>query len=82
MIDPESAFTDCHEPKCCTTCGAELDWENCWSCAGDGGFHDCGDDCCPCLEPEMDLNEPCDICHGRGGYLVCPHLPHERSAAR
>ena len=38
----------------------------CWQCHGEGGFHDCGEDCCPCLHPELDLNEVCDVCDGEG----------------
>lgn len=33
---------------------------------GDGGWHDCGEDTCCCLEPELDT--PCDECLGEGGY--------------
>lgn len=31
---------------------------------GDGGWHDCQEDCCACLEPE--LNVTCDECGGDG----------------
>lgn len=37
---------------------------NCWKCNGDGGWHDCGEDFCPCAAPT--LNVVCDICGGRG----------------
>jgi hypothetical protein len=56
----------------CPVCGAEMDWQQCWQCQGEGGFHDCGEDCCPCLYPELDLNETCGECQGKGGYWVCP----------
>ena len=36
----------------------------CWYCHGEGGFHDCGEDCCPCDSPE--LNERCPECDGSG----------------
>jgi hypothetical protein len=42
-------------------------WVSCWKCMGEGGFHDCGEDCCPCLEPE--LNELCEECDGEGGWV-------------
>jgi hypothetical protein len=42
--------------------------ESCWQCMGDGGWHDCGEDCCCCLEPE--LNVVCDECDGEGEYDV------------
>lgn len=38
--------------------------ETCWHCRGEGGFHDCGEDCCPCADPE--LNEICGECDGTG----------------
>ncbi len=44
------------------------EWETCWSCGGEGGWHDCGEDCCPCAEPE--INEVCNECDGRGRYRV------------
>lgn len=63
------------EPDDCPICGHEREWESCWHCHGEGGFHDCGEDCCPCLDAEGDLNETCEGCNGHGGYLVCrgPH---------
>jgi hypothetical protein len=33
--------------------------------------HDCGEDCCACLEPEE--NDPCAQCGGIGGWYVCPN---------
>ncbi len=45
-------------------------WVDCWMCGGDGGFHDCGEDVCCCLDKE-DLNETCSECGGRGGF-PCP----------
>jgi hypothetical protein len=40
--------------------------ESCWKCMGDGGWHDCGEGCCCCLEPE--LNVMCDECQGSGYF--------------
>ena len=54
----------------CPVCGCEMEWEPCWQCFGEGGFHDCGEDSCCCLEPE--LNIPCDVCDWEGEYPVCP----------
>lgn len=42
------------------------EWQSCWYCLGHGGWHDCGEDTCCCLEPEMDV--VCDVCEGRGGW--------------
>jgi len=41
------------------------DGEPCWYCHGDGGFHDCGEDCCCCLDKE-EITEVCPECKGRG----------------
>lgn len=58
-------------PPLCSVCGQEQERESCWSCGGEGGFHDCGEDCCCCLYP--DLNVRCDVCGGQGSYWICPH---------
>lgn len=63
----------------CPTCGCEMDFETCWQCGGEGGFHDCGEDCCPCLDP--DLNETCEECNGRGRYPICPYAGKHASPA-
>jgi hypothetical protein len=69
-------------PAMCMMCGAHFypymeddyddrdagEWECCWHCGGAGGFHDCGEDCCPCADPE--LNETCEECHGEGGWYA------------
>jgi hypothetical protein len=41
----------------------------CWDCGGEGGYHDCGDDCCPHLNPTPDHD--CDTCDGEG-FIRCP----------
>ncbi len=41
--------------------------ETCWSCGGVGVYHDCGEDTCCCLEPE--LNKFCYVCNGEGALL-------------
>lgn len=67
-------------PAHCLTCGAHFypeveddygdggEWESCCYCGGAGGFHDCGEDCCACAEPELD--ETCPECEGEGGWYV------------
>lgn len=64
----------------CPVCGCDREWVDCWQCFGDGWFHDCGEDCCCCLDPEDDLNEPCPECQGRGGYRECPNLTNHPPA--
>lgn len=45
-------------------------WIDCYNCAGEGfSHHDCGEDCCCCLDPED--NVTCDICRGDGGWWAC-----------
>ena len=42
------------------------DDELCPRCLGDGGWHDCGEDCCPCANPDDAYWVECDECHGEG----------------
>lgn len=63
----------------CRKCGAYLELISCWQCMGEGGFHDCGEDCCCCLDPE--LNETCDVCEGDGEYPEnCGHCAKANEA--
>lgn len=55
--------------KVCKTCGNELEWRNCYNCEEGYSYHDCGEDCCCCLNPEPNVR--CDICYGKGGWLQC-----------
>jgi hypothetical protein len=59
----------------CPICGADTESEQCWQCQGEGGFHDCGEDCCICLDKE-EITEQCTECEGRGFYFICTRLPH------
>ena len=44
---------------------------SCWNCRGEIYVdHDCGEDTCCCLNP-VD-NVVCDVCEGRGYWLVKP----------
>jgi len=40
------------------------DDEGCWRCHGAGGWHDCGEDCCVCLDKD-EITVICPVCHGR-----------------
>ncbi len=42
----------------------EEDDEACWRCHGEGGFHDCGEDTCCCLDQD-EITDICPECHGR-----------------
>jgi hypothetical protein len=60
-----------------------MEWLDCWQCHGEGGWHDCGEDCCPCLDNE-EITIWCDECDGNGGYLECPaeHTEEQMRAYR
>ncbi len=56
---------------CLTHPGVRPLWTSCWDCGGEGyTHHDCGEDTCVCLHPE--LNVMCETCHGDMGYYLCP----------
>ena len=57
------------EEEECPHCGSSVSWVDCENC--DDGFsgHECGEDCCCCLDPEP--NVVCYICNGDGGWYVC-----------
>lgn len=57
--------------KKCPRCGEEsIWWIDCPNCGGSGfSSHDCGEDCCVCIDPEP--NVVCDWCGGKGGHEVC-----------
>lgn len=59
----------------CPICGSALELESCWQCHGEGGWHDCGEDCCCCLVKD-EITVDCDVCDGDGYYLQCMALPH------
>ncbi len=46
------AFEDCED-------------DTCPECLGEGGWHDCGEDCCCCLDKE-EITETCQVCGGSG----------------
>jgi DnaJ-class molecular chaperone len=57
-------------PSTCPTCGADMEWESCWVCHGDGEFDLYDED--PVNFAEGVAFEKCEECDGLGGYLVCP----------
>lgn len=57
--------------KACPKCEHHTLMRDCGSCDGDGlGEHDCGEDCCVCLDPEP--NTTCWECLGHGWHNWCP----------
>lgn len=58
----------------CKICGSDMMLATCHYCHGEGGWHDCGEDCCPCADPDIDVI--CPECEGDGEYFECPALPH------
>lgn len=54
-----------HDPRCG---GCDGEWVDCWSCGGEGGHDGYEED--PLWYDEGDVI-PCDICHGKGGFLLC-----------
>lgn len=57
----------------CARCGSSCEYEHCCDCEDGYSDHDCGEDCCCCLEPE--LNVVCETCHGHGGWYCCLSSP-------
>jgi hypothetical protein len=54
----------------CAKHRSEKFWVDCWDCGGNCYTrHDCGEDCCCCLNPED--NVLCETCDGKGGYKLC-----------
>lgn len=58
----------------CQLHGAK-EWVDCWDCGGHNAdrpgytHHDCGEDCCACLDPEDNVR--CSTCLGKAGWLRC-----------
>ena len=55
----------------CARCGSSIDFARCGNCDEFGNsHHDCGEDCCACLDPDEN-NVRCDWCGGTGGSWHC-----------
>ena len=57
----------------CARCGSSVDFELCEYCEDGLDGHDCGEDCCCCLNPEE--NVVCQYCLGSGVSLICMASP-------
>lgn len=63
-------------PQVCPTHGCEMEWADCWNGCEDGETGSaCIDDLCHgrerCIHGDTAMMR-CDICKGRGGFLLCP----------
>jgi hypothetical protein len=65
VAPPQNTIHPSAHPEWCDGNGSA----DCPDCGGQGGWHDCGEDCCACLEPEDNVS--CSTCEGRG-LIVCP----------
>lgn len=64
MEDPEDDGGICPRCNCCSQV-----WTECYNCEDGFSDHDCGEDCCCCVDPYPNIT--CDICEGKGGWYVC-----------
>jgi hypothetical protein len=56
----------------CPKCGGSTRSRSCQDCGGEGFSdenHNCGEDCCCCLNPEPGT---CSNCEGKGHFNWCP----------
>ena len=60
----------------CAKCGGDVDWEEC-DCEEGYSYHDCGDDCCVCKNPQP--NVICTTCEGKGGWFRCYSCESEKN---
>ena len=63
--------TETVSERVCKECGNEKFWRDCYNCEDGYSYHDCGEDCCCCLNPEPNIT--CDICKGDDGWYQCSH---------
>jgi hypothetical protein len=64
----QTVYEETEAPMC--ECGSEKFWRECWDCGGEAyTHHDCGEDCCCCLDPED--NVLCETCEGACGWYQC-----------
>ncbi len=47
----------------------EGDFEPCYHCHGEGGWHDCFDDTCCCLDKD-EITDICGVCKGSGELFI------------
>ena len=66
MDDDDVEISDTPCPKC----QHYTYRRDCGGCDEGMSGHDCGEDCCVCLDPEP--NVTCNECRGRGWHTWCP----------
>lgn len=70
---------DCDLAPECPVCYAQMEWEQCDACCGDGEIDAYDED--PINESPGSF-EPCRDCHGLGGFMQCSALPHTEEQMR
>lgn len=73
MPDPTPGPIADYGSEQCAICHARLALESCWCCMGEGGWHDCEEDTCCCLDTET-IDDVCEECQGAGAYIACPNI--------
>jgi hypothetical protein len=72
--------TEISEHRFCTVHNSNLNYRDCEMCNGEGGYHDCGEDCCCCDDPK-EPNRLCKHCRGTGIIEWCPDWTHKKSCS-
>lgn len=79
VVDYANAGYEEDRPEVCELHGCIMHWCECWQCGATGWYgHDCGEDCCMCLDPED--NQRCDVCRGKSGWWRCYECAPEDGA--
>lgn len=76
-FDPNTNEYEPDDEGYCEVCGAELEYEDCPECGGEGFYEHDGD-----AEEPWDSLETCEECGGRGIFEYCPNAKaHPREEA-
>lgn len=71
LVSNSSDFED--DCVYCKDCGEEMEWQECWSCGGEGGrgWEDLQFEDPLWFSPDDFID--CDECEGKGGMWICPN---------
>jgi hypothetical protein len=69
VVEVQNIDTPYGPETICKVCGGEVEWEDCPDCEEGYSYHDCGEDCCCCIDPQP--NVKCHTCDGEGGWWRC-----------